>query len=189
MASRRWPLMGAGLIVAALVAAAIYSDSVRGRNVWSMGEISMEQRPWSVAEKDLPAPVQQAIEEFRVKGGRYKFGPNDCSTFVSDFLRASGAKVPERLTTADLADPNRRYLVGLGLARGPRLTGDIFVVRYESGTEEQGHCGILVRTEKGDVYVHNSATMGGVAVQKEEDFAELMRRKGVYLGDLTWLRH
>lgn len=126
------------------------------------------------------AALALAFGKFGSKGGRYIWGENDCSVFVSDYLAARSVPLSSRLTTADLAD--RRVTSGLGLSVvGSQEVGqgDVLVYRYTNGSlQARGHCGIVVLVGSELWVAHNSAGYDGVVLERLPSFLERARQMG-----------
>lgn len=115
------------------------------------------------------------------RGGKYIWGANDCSVFVGDYMKALSSKVPDRLTTKELARPSYMAKYGFKLVRDNPKPGDIYVFRYLSRKSggPMGHCGIVVDTTKGlQAVQHNSGGEGGLTTFWHKDFMKEVRGVG-----------
>lgn len=121
--------------------------------------------------KSQPALVY-ALKRYEIGGARYKWGHNDCSTFVTDYLRALARPAYPRLTTRDLYEPSAMSWNGfLPTTQKELKPGDIIVFRYTGRYKTlQGHTGIVVRHAKDLYVVHNSLSYGGVQFEELQSF-------------------
>lgn len=120
-----------------------------------------------------------AMERFIGRGGSYQLGPNDCSTFVSDYLEGLGAQIPSRLTTKLMVDPNVTGKIGLQPVSAQPRIGDILVFRYvNSQGEMRGHCGVLTARDGELLVKHNSLRYGGVVEEPYENFRRFFEASG-----------
>lgn len=112
-----------------------------------------------------------AFAQYRDRGATYVWGPNDCSVFVTDYLKGIGAPVKQRLTTALLADPSQLRPLGFTVQTTSPGPGDILVYRYRNGLGQmRGHCGIVVEREDGLWVAHNTQSHGGVVLETLDSF-------------------
>lgn len=123
------------------------------------------------AEKALATAEQLYFQ----RGGYYQFGPNDCSTFVCDFLQNYTQCVSRRVTTGTLYDSefmNHRGFVQLSSPFRDLQPYDILVYRYfdTDFMSQGGHCGILVWKEGKMCVEHNSSSNKGLAVTPVTEF-------------------
>lgn len=124
--------------------------------------------------KQNPA-VAKAYQNYISRGGTYQWGPNDCSVFVTDYLRAKGCDISRRLTTWDLSQPKNLQAVGYRVTASPPRPGDVLVYRYRNSRGEvRGHCGIVTAFQGKVWVVHNMATTGAV-MQKLPSFDRMVR--------------
>ncbi len=118
------------------------------------------------------------LKNYQRKGNKYIWGKNDCSTFVSDFLLASGKPALKRLTTEDLYRDATMDWHGYKPTKIADIEPkDIIVFRYEGryGTM-QGHTGIVLSTSKNPIVVHNSLSSRGVVTNTLPEFLAIARR-------------
>lgn len=120
-----------------------------------------------------------AMQRFVERGGSYQFGPNDCSTFVTDYLEGLGAPLRSRLTTKLMMDPGVTRQVGLQPVSTQPSVGDILVFRYVNSQGEMcGHCGVLTMRDGELLVKHNSLRYGGVVEEPYENFRRFFEASG-----------
>lgn len=122
--------------------------------------------------------VAMATRKFFERGGKYDWGPNDCSVFVTDVLKSSGAEVTQRYTTVELADASLMKKLGFFVKPSPSKHGDLIVFRYlNSERKARGHCGVVVVIQNQTYVLHNTSRFGGLVLQTlssfQQDTAEL----------------
>lgn len=123
----------------------------------------------------LPLTLAESLSAYR--GGDYVYGYNDCSTFVSDYIRLSGHPLEARITTKELN--SAVHMIPLGFDEVETLPntweeGDILVFRYyDLDTRgETGHCGVLLY-DGGELCVaHVSSPLRGFAVTPLREFMD-----------------
>ena len=162
----------------------IASSKVSGSAV-TQPEILSNSRPEQPPAYDMkraPGALRFALDRFQRRGGRYVYGPNDCSTFLTDYLKASGLKIGERTTTANLM--KLPVAKSLGLKVIPRhdfsaMEGNIVIVfRYLEDGRVYGHCGIRLIQDGKHFWAHNNSSDGGVSIDPEEKFLLRVRQSG-----------
>ncbi len=118
------------------------------------------------------------IHQYQKLGSRYKWGTNDCSTFVTDYLRASGKPTFKRLVTADLYDSGTMRMQGFSETSEEKLRpGDIIVFRYTGRYNTmQGHVGIVIDSGRETQVIHNSLTHRGLKVESVSSFLNVAHR-------------
>ncbi len=118
------------------------------------------------------------IHQYQKFGSRYKWGTNDCSTFVTDYLRASGKPTFKRLVTADLYDNQTMRMQGFSETSEENLRpGDIIVFRYTGRYNTmQGHVGIVIDSGRESQVIHNSLTHRGLKVESVASFLKVAHR-------------
>jgi hypothetical protein len=128
-----------------------------------------------------------AYKKYQQRGGRYIWGTNDCSVFVSDYLIKRSPKFKWRLTTASMDSiyVNQYRLYDAGIP----TSGDILNYRYRSNrTDRQaGHCGVIVQKPTGTFVIHNCATRG-LVIEAYKDFMRTAVLLGVNRLDIRTLR-
>lgn len=135
----------------------------------------------------LSRQINAAVTRFAERGGEYVLGPNDCSIFVIDFLKACGKPVKRRYTTGDFWKPS----VMNGLKLKPTKLGvtehAVFVTRYVNAKGRWvGHCGIVLTRDGQTVFIHNSEASGGVVVEPSLSFEGRMLSVDVTLRDMRF---
>lgn len=125
------------------------------------------------------------IHQYQKLGSRYKWGTNDCSTFVTDYLRASGKPTFKRLVTADLYDIQTMRMQGFSETSEKNLRpGDIIVFRYTGRYKTmQGHVGIVIDAGRENQVIHNSLTHRGLKVESVSSFLKVAHRVADQRGD------
>ncbi len=127
----------------------------------------------------LNASLTFAQDRFFEKGGKYAYGPNDCSTFVCDFLGQFTTTVPRRFTTASLFDHgfmNDHGFIPVEDIYCDAREFDVIVYRYYDidFNAEGGHCGLVVWKDGKLCVEHNSSSQKGLAWTPIEDFYRRM---------------
>lgn len=147
----------------------------------------LRPRPVTQFAGPMPKPVAVAVHRYEARGGEYVWGRNDCSVFVTDYLRGRRVPIGARLTTACLASPE---ISGRGLrhAKNPR-PGDVLNYRYRSAKTGRwaGHCGVVVRQGRALWVMHN-ARGHGLVVQPLPGFLRRAEEVGVRSGAVQVLR-
>jgi cell wall-associated NlpC family hydrolase len=118
------------------------------------------------------------LKNYQRKGNKYIWGKNDCSTFVTDYMFASGKPAYLRLTTENLYRDATMKWHGYHKIKVAELQPkDIIVFRYKGryGTM-QGHTGIVLSTGKQNIVVHNSLSGGGVVKNTVPEFLAIANR-------------
>lgn len=114
-----------------------------------------------------------AKKMYESRGNKYIWGPNDCSVFVTDYLKGVGAKVQRRYTTTDLVDPGLLAKLGFTTATDSPQPGDIIVFKYKNDQGAlRGHCGIVTEWNRRVYVVHNTEAYGGVIMQTLPSFQQ-----------------
>lgn len=116
--------------------------------------------------------LEYAFSQYRKRGGRYIWGANDCSVFVSDYLSRKVSLPKPRLTTWDLClDQVQTY--GLKPANQPRH-GDVVNYRYFSTKNKRmaGHCGVILKRQGSLWVIHNCAT-AGLVMERFDSFSNV----------------
>lgn len=145
-------------------------------------EAALQGKPFA-----LPEPVLSATRTYLQRGGTYDWGPNDCSTFVTDYMTSAGMRIGRRLTTADLASEATQTKLRLQKVDGPR-DGAIFVWRYQGRKGERGHTGVVVQQGRRRYFVHNAASAGGFVIDDEKTFERRVLQLGIQPKQVTYLR-
>jgi hypothetical protein len=121
------------------------------------------------------AALTAAEDNYFLRGARYQYGPNDCSTFVCDFIENFSRSVSRRFTTDRLFSP--AFMARIGYVEVTNLFADlqeydIVVFRYFDSDfmTEGGHCGILVWRDGKLCVEHNSSSNKGLARTPIEEF-------------------
>lgn len=121
------------------------------------------------------AALTVAEDNYYLHGARYQYGPNDCSTFVCDFIESFSQSVSRRYTTDRLFSP--AFMARIGFVEVTNLFADlqeydILVFRYFDSDfmAEGGHCGILVWRDGKMCVEHNSSSNKGLARTPIEEF-------------------
>ena len=127
------------------------------------------------ALRKLVAPVGLGFAKKRyvARGNRYSLGNNDCSTFVTDYLKGSRVPLTSRLTTYLLYRPWLVPSTGLKAVYRAR-PGDVLVYRYG---KNEGHCGVVASLDGGLIVFHNAASAGGLKVDSIYDWVHDARSK------------
>ncbi|MBL8067059.1 MAG: CHAP domain-containing protein [Armatimonadetes bacterium] len=168
IAASAWAVAG----LAALVAASVAGPFI-------------EASRYSLKGKTVPADalagqpgLVYALKRYEIGGSHYKWGQNDCSTFVTDYLRALARPAYPRLTTRDLYEPAAMQWNGFIQTNLAALKpGDIIVFRYTGRYHTlQGHTGIVVRHGNALYVVHNSLSHGGIQFEELGSFVERANR-------------
>jgi hypothetical protein len=130
------------------------------------------------------------IHQYQKLGSRYKWGTNDCSTFVTDYLRASGKPTFKRLVTADLYDTRTMRMQGFSETSEENLRpGDIIVFRYTGRFNTmQGHVGIVIDSGRDNQVIHNSLTHRGLKVESVSSFLKVAHRVADRQGDRKMIK-
>lgn len=120
----------------------------------------------------LQPELRYAIHNYQKNGNRYKWGSNDCSTFVTDYMRAAGKPTFKRLVTRDLYHTATMQFNGFIPTQESNLRpGDIIVYRYTGRYNTmQGHVGIVIDTGEDLKVVHNSLSSRGVTIDTTQEF-------------------
>ena len=126
--------------------------------------------------------LKDAEDKFQQRGGKYIFGPNDCSIFLTDYLKSrgvrfnrSGIEITNRLTTENLYETS--FMKGNGfepVSADKVKENDILVYRYYDIDlkAECGHCGIVVWKNSTLSVEHNSSGNKGLATTPMNIFLE-----------------
>ena len=162
---------------------------VFGTSLTAIFTIARAQTPDQV-HPDAPILSRQidaAVTRFAERGGEYVLGPNDCSIFVIDFLKACGKPVKRRYTTGDFWKPS---VMG-GLKMKPTKLGvtehAVFVTRYINAKGRWvGHCGVVLTRNGETIFIHNSEASGGVVVEPSLSFEGRMLSVDVTLRDMRF---
>ena len=147
-----------------------YLDSIR--NV--AAHVYQGKEPMEENAQGLAA-LHSAEELFQQRGGVYRFGPNDCSVFVCDFLAKYNQSVSHRFTTDHLFSSdfmNRLGFVELSSPFRDLQAYDVLVYRYfdVDFMSEGGHCGVLVWKDGKMCVEHNSSSNKGLATTPIDEF-------------------
>lgn len=136
---------------------------------WCWHSGTPKGRPGLAGESSIPYGLEHAAELYYKRGGRYVWGKNDCSMFLTDYLKAHDVQFPRRLTTKEMVDPKTMRSLGMREVKGAIRPGDVVVYRFRNG-KEMGHCGVVLLKDGELEVVHNSGSMGGLAVSRYRDF-------------------
>lgn len=135
----------------------------------------------------LPVGLEHAAQQYYKRGGHYVWGKNDCSMFLTDYLKAHDIQFSRRLTTKEFADPRLMRTLGLQPVKGKLKPGDVVVYRFRDG-RSMGHCGIVFLKDGELEVVHNSGSMGGLAVSSFEAFAARAQEFGTRVDQILAYR-
>jgi len=119
----------------------------------------------------LQPEIKSAYATYVKNGNKYIWGPNDCSVFVMNYLKACDKKVPFRPTTATLMET--KFMSDLGFRQTDQVTktGDIIVYRYlNSDNQWRGHTGVVAWHNNRLWVVHNTSSHGGVVMEDLNQF-------------------
>ncbi|MFM9872806.1 MAG: CHAP domain-containing protein, partial [Fimbriimonadaceae bacterium] len=118
------------------------------------------------------------LKNYQRNGNRYLWGKNDCSTFVTDYMFASGKPAYLRLTTANLySDATMKWHGYQQIKLTSIKPKDIIVFRYRGRHGNmQGHTGIVLSTGIQEIVVHNSLSGGGVVKNTVPEFLAIANR-------------
>ncbi len=173
---RRFVLIGVPLVLAATAGA--YVD--RSFRLIATASVNPKLATLLAPHTDTRSPsLQFAEEKFQARGGKYVYGPNDCSTFISDFLQKRGLGIVGRKTTSQLynaAYMKSKGLVMVDLATEPVREFDVIVYRcYDLDIQgPSGHCGVFVWKDGNLCVEHNSSSNEGLAATPVDAFYEKM---------------
>jgi cell wall-associated NlpC family hydrolase len=107
-----------------------------------------------------PVGLDFARTRYVQRGMKYSLGNNDCSTFVTDYLKGARVPLQRRLTTSLLYRPWREPVTGLRLTYSAQ-PGDVVVYRYGKG---EGHCGVIAKLGDELIVYHNARSAGGLTI-------------------------
>lgn len=138
----------------------------------------LEESPVPAKAFELHPELEYAVKRYQAEGNRYRWGPNDCSTFVTDYMRACGKPAFIRLTTEKLYNTATMEWHGFEETHIAKLRpGDIIVFRYTGRRNTlEGHTGIVISDGKKQYVAHNSLSFGGLNVQSLPEFISLANR-------------
>jgi hypothetical protein len=130
-----------------------------------------EPLPVERGEEFGSPPLEKAAQEYWRLGGSYVWGKNDCSSFVTEYLRGIGGPSMPRLTTKwmdEMADGS----FGLWQTSTPR-PGDVLNYRYPSQEKPgmAGHCGVVIKRGDDLWVIHNAEALGLVRQRLEGFYA------------------
>ncbi len=137
----------------------------------------------SIAQEVRPAPtfskaINSAFLRYKQRGGKYQLGPNDCSVFVTDYMKARGKSIKRRWTTAEIWKQNLMQGIKMIPAQYATAPEQVFCIRYQNKENKWvGHTGIVRQMGESWEFVHNSEAAQGVVV--EGQFAFEVRFLGV----------
>jgi hypothetical protein len=140
--------------------------------------------PTDIAE--YPA-LKYAVKKYAERGSQYVWGVNDCSVFVTDYLKGQAIPPKSRLTTVTLSQPD---LTEFGLTQVQNAKdGDILNYRYlsQESNAKNGHCGVVVKLTNGLWVVHNCSAKG-LVIQPFIDFLGTAKSLGVQEPQMRILR-
>lgn len=105
------------------------------------------------------------MDLFKVRGGRYHLGKNDCSTFLLDYLAGHGVRSANRQTTATLVDPlvaAHMHLLPMNeVELSHPVEQSVVVIRYHGKRNEVvGHCAVRLFQNGEPYFVHNCESAG-----------------------------
>lgn len=167
--SQTWIVFSFALVTAVLIIAILFSPIFSAKQILQITKVR-KLKPGEL--KTLPG-INYAQAKFWERGGTYQWGPNDCSVFVTDFLKASGSKITKRLTTAELANSKEMAKLGYVKNFSNLKAGDILVFRYRNQKGQlRGHCGVTVQLGNEQYVVHNTAGHGGLVIQELANFQQ-----------------
>jgi hypothetical protein len=134
--------------------------------------------------KDIPNQVftrqpeiKSAYGTYVKNGAKYIWGPNDCSVFVMNYIKACNKQVPFRPTTATLMEPKFMSDIGFKKVETATKTGDIIVYRYLNNDNQwRGHTGVVAWHNNRLWVVHNTASYSGVVMEDLNQFTEKATR-------------
>lgn len=149
---------------------------------------SSSLRPLTLEEVKLSPALTYAAERYFERGGRYIWGTNDCSVFVSDYLIKRIPAIKQRFTTAGF---DSIYISDHGFedATKPKA-GDVINYRYLSKKTNQtaGHCGVVWQRLDGMFVIHNCLSKG-LVIQPYVDFVATAVALGTPKSEIRLLRH
>ena len=121
-----------------------------------------------------PVSLKGAMELYKVRGGHYIVGHNDCSSFVLDYLAGHGIKLADRQTTATLVDTQvagKMHLIPMDEMEITRpIDQSVVVLRYQGKSGERvGHCAVRIFQNGNAYFIHNTES-GGLVVDDPESF-------------------
>jgi hypothetical protein len=142
---------------------------------------------WADSPPELPAQLQFALQQFTARGGAYELGPNDCSVFVTDYLKACGKPIKRRWTTVELWKPTLMEALGMRQVQFGETRQSVFCIRYINAKGKWvGHCGVVLNDDGETTFVHNSEAGGGVIVERTISFEARMLGVNVTLDQLRF---
>lgn len=162
-------LVGAGILVIRNKLYTVRPKQIPNRTVYPVPDFQSN-----------PA-INFAVKKFRERGGTYIWGTNDCSVFVSDYLRKRQVQIGNRVTTEQLSQAD---FIPRGLKKVYAPTdGDVLNYRYISPkwNRPSGHCGVVF-SQKSKLWVIHNSLYTGLTVQPLSDFlatAKELKTKGV----------
>lgn len=122
--------------------------------------------------------INSAYLKYKQRGGKYQLGPNDCSVFVTDYMKARGKPIKRRWTTAEIWKQNLMQGIKMNPAKYATAPEQVFCIRYQNKENKWvGHTGIVRKMGESWEFVHNSEAARGVVV--ENQFAFELRFLGV----------
>ncbi|MCB0825014.1 MAG: C40 family peptidase [Armatimonadetes bacterium] len=173
-------------VIGYVLSRADFDDGLGESQVWPIEQDEIPGEPIEEPQlivgfpDDLKAKdpaAKKSYDQYMDKGGKYIWGANDCSIFVQDYMKASGANVEKRWTTKELFQPKRMEKYGYSYweheAGNQFPDGTVLIYRWESGDQGWGHCGI-VTNHFGDTRVmHNDPINKGLVVEPFNDFLRM----------------
>jgi len=166
------------LLIAFLLAIPIVPLSALGIHVLSVKNQPLKKSLVPSKAFELHPEVEYAVKRYQAEGNRYRWGPNDCSTFVTDYMRACGKPAFIRLTTEDLYRTATMDWHGFEEVKVRDLRpGDIIVFRYTGRYNTlEGHTGIVISDGAKEYVAHNSLSFGGLNVESVPAFLATANR-------------
>lgn len=132
--------------------------------------------------KKAPESLKGAMELFKVRGGKYSLGHNDCSTFLLDYLVGHGIRSSTRQTTETLANSRVAEWMHLIPMNELELTRPIdqsvVIIRYKgSNGGVVGHCAVRLYQDGKPFFVHNCESSGLVCDTPEAFYSRFNASK------------
>lgn len=121
--------------------------------------------------------IKSAFATYVKNGNKYIWGPNDCSVFVMNYMKACNRNAPFRPTTETLMETKFMSDLGFRQSETTTKTGDIIVYRYlNQDNQWRGHTGVVAWHNNRLWVVHNTASYGGVVMEDLNQFKEKAER-------------
>jgi len=165
-------------LIATLVAIPIAPLAILGVHILTVKNQPLKKSLVPAMAFELHPELEYAVKRYQAEGNRYRWGPNDCSTFVTDYMRACGKPAFVRLTTEGLYNTATMDWHGFQQVKVKDLRpGDIIVFRYTGRYNTlEGHTGIVISDGKKEYVAHNSLSFGGLNVESVPAFMATANR-------------